>query len=152
MDILFLPGKTTNICHSPCSKFNNLAYHVNAPFPKIWLLYHKKNGLGKSIKSEEKKTSLEEIIPALHISGSVILKYLEFSEIGNVSKENVYPKTWNANLFWINLWKILNLLKKSINPFKTNFPCLGPPENIKRFRVYRMQWKWLQKKNNHTAL
>ena len=43
------------------------------------------------MKPGEKETSLEEIIPFLYISRSVILKYLEFSEIENVWK-NVYPE------------------------------------------------------------
>ena len=38
----------------------------------------------ESIKSEENETSLEEIIPFLYISPSVILKYREFFEVENV--------------------------------------------------------------------
>ena len=43
-----------------------------------------RNGSRKSIKSEENETSLEEIIPFLYISPSVILKYREFFEVENV--------------------------------------------------------------------
>ena len=72
-----------------------------------------RNGSGKSIKSEENETSLEEIIPFLYISPSVILKYREFFEVENVGK-NVHPEKENMNLFWINysnLQKILIPLK-----------------------------------------
>ena len=44
----------------------------------------RRNGSGKSIKSEENETSLEEIIPFLYISPNVILKYREFFEVENV--------------------------------------------------------------------
>ena len=99
-------------------KTNNMPYHVNALFLKIWL-GHKRMIHGKALSLKKMKLHLKKSFPfsKCNITSSPKCNITVPWVFWNWKcLKNLYPEKKNVNLFSVNysnLWKILILLQRS---------------------------------------